>query len=313
MDDLVDDPETVAALFETAAVDLPPPVAILREPDGPRGVARFVVRTRGAAYRMKVGVDPSGADAVARGARALVALERAGVTVARGLALAERPGRPTVAVETRLGTTDAGVAWPVLGREGRDRVLGDAVAGLLRLHALSLDVVPGGSAGGWRERVHRCADRQLARLDDRGDIDASLLAAARRTLRRGLDAMPCDLRPVPCHGAPGLREIAVERRAFAGWRDFEAMRAGDPWLDLAHLAFMADGPESATPTLPTVVAAASLAGTVPPDLSTRLSLYLLLTVATSLTASPLPVAAECATTALETALGWSEDRARRCG
>src|SRR5205814_751891 len=121
------------------------------------------VRTRGAAYRMKVGTDDDAADAVDRGAIALASLAAHGLVCPRSLAirlgLHDRVRRPTVAVESRLGTTDASVAWPVLGDVGRRAMLVAAVEGLRRIHALPEEVLPDGSIGSWRERVHRCADR----------------------------------------------------------------------------------------------------------------------------------------------------------
>src|SRR5204862_7659551 len=105
-------------------------------------------------------------------------------------------------------------------------------------------VVPSRTVGAWRERVRRCADRNLARLAERGGVESRLLAEVRARIRRGLESLPPDVVLSPCHGSPGLREIAVERRAFAGWRDFESVRMSDPWLDLAHLVFAVEGPES---------------------------------------------------------------------
>lgn len=305
MHDLVDDPETVAALFEAAAPDLPAPAAILREPDGPRGVARFTVRTRGAAYRMKVGVDDAGTEAVLRGARSLAALSLAGWSVPRSLAV--RPGRegvPAVAVETRLGTTDGAIAWPVLGREGRAALLHAAATALCRLHALPAGVVPGGTVGGWRERLVRCAAKHHGRLADRGDLPDGLLARARAAVDANLSGMPTDVALRPCHGAPSLREVAVEKRAFVGWRDLETLRLGDPWLDVAYFAFMTDGPESRTPTLVPILSAYRAAGALPTDLASRLRLYLLLVTLSSLSDPAMSLPAEGCALALEAALAW---------
>ncbi|MCC7138991.1 MAG: phosphotransferase [Planctomycetes bacterium] len=286
MHDLAEDPETVAALFEAAAPELPPPVAILREPDGPRGVARYAVRTRGGAFRLKLGLDGASAAAVAHGVSALPALAGAGLVVPASLAW--RPGAegvPAVAVERRLGATDAAVAWPVLGPAGRDAVLGAAVGALAALHALPASVVPGGSAGGWRERVRRCADRHLGRLTDRDDVPAATLAAVRDVVGQATEALAADLPLAPCHGAPGLRELTVERRAFSGWRDFEALRLGDPVLDLAHLSFAIEGPE-ATRSGAALVAAWGRAGGDERAARARIPLYRLLLTAAAVAAIP---------------------------
>src|SRR5262249_9481838 len=152
--------------------------------------------------------------------------------------------RPTIAVESRLGTTDASVAWPVLGDVGRRAMLVASVDGLRRIHALPADVLPDGTACSWRERGLRRADRYVARLVARDRLAPALLGDVRRRVRRGIDALPPDVALTPCHGCPGLREMAVERRQFAGWRDFEAMRLADPWIDVAHLVFAVEGPES---------------------------------------------------------------------
>jgi hypothetical protein len=314
MHDLIDDPETVAALFESAVPELSPPVAILREPDGARGVARFTVRTRGAAYRMKVGVDAAASDAVRRGALALSTLAAHGLSVARSLAVHGAPEvgrgviaveRPTVAVETRLGTTDAGIAWPVLGDVGRRGLLVAAVDGLRSLHSLPADVVPDGSVGAWRERVRRCADRNLARLAARDGLSSTLLAEVRARIRRGLEALPAEVALAPCHGSPGLREIAVERRAFAGWRDFETLRLADPWLDLAHLTFAVEGPES-TPQACSIIAAYRAGGAgpdVPADVADRLAFYVSLLAVAGV--AGLDADEDLAASlALETVLAW---------
>ncbi len=305
MHDLVEDPETVAALFEAAVPELPPPAAILREPDGPRGVARFTVRTRGAGYRMKIGVDDAGADAVLRGARSLVALTLAGWCAPRSLAARPpRDGGPAVAVETVVGTTDGARAWAALGRDGRAALLHAAATALTRLHALPAGVVPGGTVGGWRERVLRCAARHHGRLADRGDLPDALLARARAAVDALVADLPNDIALVPCHGAPSLREIAVAQRAFAGWRDLEALRLGDPWLDVAYLAFMTDGPESRTPTLVPLLSAYRAVTPWPADLAGRLRLYLLLVTLSSLTDPSLVLPAEGCALALDAALDW---------
>lgn len=303
MHEIVEDPDTVAAWFERAAPELPAPSVILREADGPRGVARFGVRTRGAAYRMKVGLDAAAGDAVLRGARALVALTVAGWPVPRSLAVRADAG-VTVAVESALGGSDAAVLWPALGPDGRLALLRAAAAALTRLHALPAGVVPGGTVGGWRERVRRCAARQHARLADRGDLPDPLLARVRAAVEAGVEGLPADLPLVPCHGAPSLREVAVVRRAFAGWRDLETLRLGDRWLDVAHLAFMTDGPESRRPTLVPVLAAYREAGPLPPDLGDRLTLYLRLVTLAAVADASFPLPAEGIALALEAALGW---------
>ncbi len=310
MHDLVDDPETVAALFEAAVPELPAPAAVLREPDGPRGVARFTVQTRGAGYRMKVGVDDAGADAVVRGARALAALTLAGWAVPRSLAV--RPGRdgvPAVAVEARLGTTDGAQMWPALGRDGRAALLHAAATALCRLHAMPVGVVPGGTVGGWRERLVRCAARYHGRLVDRGDLPDGLLAQARAAIDAQVAALPSDVEVVPCHGAPSLREVAVAQRVFVGWRDLETLRVGDPWLDVAYFAFMTDGPESRTPTLVPILTAYREAAPLPRDLAGRLRLYLLLVTLSSLTDPGLALPPEGCALALEAALSWGASEA----
>src|SRR5206468_3971232 len=94
-------------------------------------------------------------------------------------------------------------------------------------------------------------------------------------LRRGVDALPPDVALTPCHGCPGLREMAVERRAFVGWRDFEALRMADPWVDLAHLVFAVEGPEF-TDQAKAIVAAYRSGADAPPDAAERLAFYVAL-------------------------------------
>ena len=138
---------------------------------------------------------------------------------------------------------------------------------LCRLHAMPVGVVPGGTVGGWRERLVRCAARYHGRLVDRGDLPDGLLAQARAAIDAQVAALPSDVEVVPCHGAPSLREVAVAQRVFVGWRDLETLRVGDPWLDVAYFAFMTDGPESRTPTLVPILTAYREAAPLPRDLA----------------------------------------------
>jgi aminoglycoside phosphotransferase (APT) family kinase protein len=250
-------------------------------------------------------VDDRGATAVLRGARALAALTLAGWSTPRSVALRPpRDGGPAVAVETSLGTTDGARVWAALGREGRANLLHAAATALCRLHALPAGVVPGGTVGGWRERVLRCAAEHHGRLADRGDLPDPLLARARAAVDALVADLPSDLALVPCHGAPSLREVSVARRAFAGWRDLETLRLGDPWLDVAYLAFMTDGPESRTPTLVPLLSAYRATGPWPSDLAGRLHLYLLLVTLSSLTDPALMLPPEGCALALDAALAW---------
>jgi hypothetical protein len=186
--------------------------------------------------------------------------------------------------------------------------------GLLAVHALPDDVVPFPTVGAWRERVRRCADRNLVRLAERGGVESALLGEVRSRIRRGLDALPADVPLAPCHGSPGLREIAVEKRSFAGWRDFESVRMSDPWLDVAHLVFAVEGPES-TPQAQAVVAAyraaraaraaagETAATEVPRDAADRLAFYVAL-IAVAGVAGLDPDEEFAVALALETALAW---------
>lgn len=310
LEDLVGDPETAAALFEATAPDLAPAVSLFREPDGPYGVARFTVRTRGATHRMKVGATPQAAQAVLRAARSLTSLSVVGWAAPRCLSLAPSVnGRPAVAVETRLGTTDGATAWPLLGPPGRTALLREASAALCRLHGLPGTLVPGGTVGAWRERLRRCAARHLGRLADRGDLPPNVLGAVRAALDAGIAALPGEVAVVPCHGAPSLREVAVEKRAFVGWRDLEALRLGDPWLDVAYFAFMTDGPESHVPTLVPVLSSYRQAMPFPPDLAARLGMYLLFVTLCAVSDPAFPFSAEGTALAMEAALAWGADDA----
>ena len=280
MHEIDDAPERAAALFERMAPGLPPPTAVRREPLTLAGVSTWGVRAQGGlAYRLKVAIDTRGAALVRRGAELLGLLTSRGVPVPSSVAVrAAAPGSDdAVALETRLGTSDARTAWHILGTEGRVALAEDMAHGLWLLHRLSVaDLGPWGvPARGpvrpWRETLLGRIARQMDRLRDADRLPADLTAAYEARLCRHAEAVPDEVERRPVHGSFGLESVAVQRRAYTGMRDVEVAGAGDPWEDVATFLVSTGEPGAASTRRFLETYAGHVAP--PPDVHTRLDLY----------------------------------------
>ncbi len=159
-ENMLDDPQSAATLFEMVEPSLPQPTAVLREFTPVPGLPRWTLRTKAGTYRLKMAGDVGTAAQLARGAGMLEALQ---VVFSRGGALPiPRPRRLelhlnetdlSVAIEERLGTCDARAAWPTLSTAMRCIVAQASAEKLLALHAVPLAMLPPlrTPGGGWGE------------------------------------------------------------------------------------------------------------------------------------------------------------------
>jgi aminoglycoside phosphotransferase (APT) family kinase protein len=285
MSDILDAPDAIAALFEKVAPDLPPPTAVMREVHATPGIVRWSLRTRGGAvYRMKFAADAAEAARLLRGASLLPLLAARGVPAPRTVSAHPRcfGTAHALTIEARLGTGDGLSSWRSLGTPARVAVAEDAARGLQLLHRLAvadlppLDAVPAVHRRTWRDLVVGRIERQVERLRRDDLLPADLVGRVEARLRQGADLLPADLERRPCHGAYGLDAVSVQRRAFAGLRDFEAACAGDPWMDVAYFLGSTGEPDGAPARR--FLAVYAEASPPPADLSTRIDLYAGLTV-----------------------------------
>ncbi len=180
-ENMLDDPESAATLFEMVEPSLPRPTAVLREFTPLPGLPRWTLRTKAGAFRLKMAADVGTAAQLARGAGVLEGLRVVTSNAAPGDAAPSGggdvpPGSPgsrggpmhgttaprgrlrvprlrrlelhlsdtelSVAIEERLGTGDARAAWPALSTTARCAVAQASAETLLALHALPLADVP---------------------------------------------------------------------------------------------------------------------------------------------------------------------------
>ncbi len=167
-EDMLDDPEHAATLFEMVEPSLPQPTAVMREFTPVSRIPRWTLRTDVGAFRLKIAGDATAAVALARGAGVLAALRsgalRAGalrsgleaatvkVPTPRRLELHLHETELSVAIEERLGGGDARTAWPRLSTAQRCAIAEASAEQLVALHAVLVDDVPalrcrGGSWG----------------------------------------------------------------------------------------------------------------------------------------------------------------------
>ena len=166
-DDMLDDPENAAVLFEMVEPSLPRPTAVMREFTPVPRIPRWTLRTPAGAFRLKLAGEMGTAAALARGAGVLAALRsgalRAGaqrsgledatvmVPTPRRLELHLNETDLSVAIEERLGTGDARALWPRLSTAKRCDIAQASAQRLLALHAVRLEDVPAlrPPGGGW--------------------------------------------------------------------------------------------------------------------------------------------------------------------
>jgi len=167
-ENMLDDPQSAATLFEMVEPSLPKPTAVLRELTPVPGMPRWTLRTEAGTYRLKMAGDVGTAAQLARGAAMLDSLPpllaralttRGGVPqvpLPRRLELNLNETDLSVAVEERLGSGDARAAWPTLSTAMRCAVAVASARMLLTLHAVPLaDVRALRTAGtGWAEFRH---------------------------------------------------------------------------------------------------------------------------------------------------------------
>jgi|GEM_PF-2308237 len=315
-ENMLDDPQSAATLFEMVEPSLPQPTAVLREFTPVPGLPRWTLRTKAGTFRLKMAGDVGTAAQLARGAGMLEALQ---IVFSRGGALpVPRPRRLelhlnetdlSVAIEERLGARDARAAWPTLSTAMRCAVAQASAERLLALHSVPLALLPplrspgGGWGEGrrepgrgpapavagpgsesasrpWRDVVVGRIERRVAALRGDGVLESELLDRVEARLRTAAAALPADLERRPCHGAYGLESVAVEKKhgkvEVIGIQDFELACPGDPWMDVAYWLASSGDPDG--------LAARRFfesyrdATTVPPDLPARIDLYAGLTV-----------------------------------
>ena len=278
MDTLDDDPMNAAALFEKAAPDLDPPVALGMEPGPPYHIARWTVRTPSGAYRMKLALQTSARADLLRGARVARVLRSRGVSVPEihcAYRVLDRV-EVTVVVEKRLGTSDAFSLWPSLGPVGRRALVGPTASALRALHAFregELDL-PIKARDGDDPAKEALGPLLLGLLDGpvvKERVPDDLRKTLRARVETGLDALPSPLDRRLCHGTFGPHAMCLERRAFAGLRDFEAARWGDPWEDLT--CWLVSATDLGTPVAEEIVRTYLDGAAPPPRLGERMDLY----------------------------------------
>jgi len=171
---------------------------------------------------------------VARQGRIMAALSAAGLPVPRVLAMSSEPvvdGRPFVLVAKvdgqRIETVSGSVADEVLAAS--------AVSVLRRLHGLPLNATGLGEEapvelGDELNRWVRLIERAPAELTERAP---ALVEGLRRNL-------PAQVRPTLVHGDYHYGNLLFKAGAVAGVLDWEIAQLGQPLIDLASLALVAD-------------------------------------------------------------------------
>ena len=166
-DDMLDDPENAAVLFEMVEPSLPRPTAVMREFTPVPRIPRWTLRTPAGAFRLKLAGEVGTAAALARGAGVLAALrsgalrsgaQRSGpeggvlkVPTPRRLELHLNETDLSVAIEERLGTGDARAVWPRLSTAMRCAIAQASAEQLVAFHAVPMAALPPlrGPGGGW--------------------------------------------------------------------------------------------------------------------------------------------------------------------
>ena len=300
-DGFFDDADAAAALYELAAPDLPPPTSVRREATHDPEIAAWAVHAKGGVVRMKVaGVDAAVAR-LRRGALLLPALAARGIRVSEPLRVVEKPGGSavTVALERRLGTTNAAVGWPILGAPGRLAFAEALAKALLELHRIESMTGPASDSGAsaplpWRSLVEERVRRRVAFLREADVLSRESAVRIEERMLAASAKLPESLAPSLCHGGLALPAAALERRVFAGLQDFESACLADRWLDVAAaltaLGDLDSGPGRRLLDVYTAVEAP------PADLTSRLDLYggLVLLRALSVVAAAFPVEARSA-------------------
>jgi aminoglycoside phosphotransferase (APT) family kinase protein len=273
-----DDPVAAAYLFEKAAPDLEPPEMVRLEVVAPPHLRRWTVRNASGFWRLKLAAVPEARDELLLGARVTRLLRARGHPVPEVHATHRRLDRLdcSAVVERRLGTTDAMAAWRGLGPLHRGPLLTEAATALKRLHALREgDLVLEAPPPDTDDPTPASMGPLLMDLLDgpraREELDAPLRDVLRTRIETGLAALPRPLERRLCHGSLGAFAVAMEGRAFAGLRDFEAVRWGDPWADVA--AFLMTITEPGTPTACRIVEDYLDGAAPPPRLGERLDLF----------------------------------------
>ena len=148
-ENMLDDPQSAATLFEMVEPSLPQPTAVMREFTPIPGLPRWTLRTEAGTFRLKMAADVGTAAQLTRGAGMLEALRafapRGGVPrvpLPRRLELHLSETDLSVAIEERLGTGDARAAWPTLSTRARCAVAKASAEMLLLLHAVPVSDVP---------------------------------------------------------------------------------------------------------------------------------------------------------------------------
>ena len=273
-----DDPETAAYLFEKAAPDLEAAQMVRLEIVAPPHLRRWTIRNRSGFWRLKLAAVPEARDELLRGARVTRILRARGHAVPEVHATHRCLDRLdcSAVVEKRLGTTDAMSAWRGLGPVHRGPLLSESVRALRSLHALrEEDLVLKAPPPDTDDPAPAVMGPLLLDLLDgpraRDEIETPLRDVLRSRIETGLAALPRPLERRLCHGSLGAFAIAVQGRAFAGLRDFEAVRWGDPWADVAALLMTLTEP--GTPTACRIVEDYLDGQPPPPRLGERLDLF----------------------------------------
>ena len=312
LDDSFADADAAAALYELAAPDLPPPTSVRREATADPEIAIWAVHAKGSFVRMKVATSEPAVARLRRGATLLPTLAARGLRVPEAILVRAKPGGSsvTVALERRLGTTNAAVGWPILGAPGRIAFAEALAKGFSALHApgASSASAPTGSATPpgeipWRAVVEDRVRKRVGLLRDADVLSPEFGSRTEAKLLEEASRLPVHLVPVLCHGTFALPAAALERRAFAGLSDFEGACTADPWLDVAAAVASLGDPAGAPSRRFLEVYGATMP--LPADLSSRLDLYSGLVLLKSLCVVATAFPSEARTAAERLTGSWS--------
>ena len=245
------DPGVAAALLERIAPGLDPPSAVLLESGSTPELTRWLVRIRRGGYRMKVATTPKWGLRLRINAAVATVAARGGVPAPESVRIEEEEGDPglTVVLETRLGSTNASSVWGRAPRPERIALADEIARALARLHGIPADArilhrsPP--TAERWRGGVSAAVERSLDRLRESEALPKNLVGAIAERLRRCVERFPPAAPVALCHGSLRLATIGLEKRALAGFFDFEHARAGDPLADAVHLVVTTGEPDGA--------------------------------------------------------------------
>jgi aminoglycoside phosphotransferase (APT) family kinase protein len=171
---------------------------------------------------------------VARQGRIMAALAAAGLPVPRVLAMSEEPvvdGRPFVLVEKVDGERIEAVA----GTVPDETLAGSAVEVLRRLHALPVDAT---GLGGETPMELGSELERWVRLIERAPED--LTSGAPPLADRLRRSLPAHIEPTLVHGDYHYGNLLFKDGAVAAVLDWEIAQLGQPLIDLASLAVVAD-------------------------------------------------------------------------